>query len=332
METTSELMLWNPFATASGEISGVRPVERPSGANPLTHVGPYRLLALLGKGGMGVVYLAERTDGERVALKCIAGWARGGEHLARRFDSEAYVHRSMRHPNIVRVLDYGVDPERYLAMEHVDGVSVHTLSSWLDALPVAACIYLAERTAAALAYAHSLRDGRGRPLGIVHRDVSPSNLLVSTRGTVKLTDFGLARHEERTWQTTTGMPLGKMGYMPPELVLGERAGTPADVYSLGVVLWECLTGRYLVPRRNLLEAAERIVEGGHPVPSSLRRDIPPALDRIVARMLRAHPADRPSARAVARELATLGDSALGRAELARAVRLTRRATLGGAPC
>ena len=297
-------------------------------------VGPYRLLRVLGTGGMGVVYLAERRRPRaRVALKCLTALSGTVERTAQRFAAEVYVHGALRHPNIVRMLDHGASPERYLAMEHVEGCSVLSLWSWLhargEALPIAACLRIGERAAAALAHAHGRRDASGRTLGIVHRDVSPSNVLVSRCGGVKLIDFGLARHRDRDWATTAGMTLGKVGYMPPEMLLGREVDARSDVYSLGVLLWECLTGTHLTPRGSLLRAAEHIVAGNHPSPSASRSGVPAAVDALLARILSTEPDERPSALEVARTLRALRSRA-GTTELARSVRRACRTEV--APC
>ncbi|AKF05179.1 serine/threonine protein kinase [Sandaracinus amylolyticus] len=305
------------------EVSGVRPCmpRRPE------RVGPYRVLGVLGEGGMGVVYLAERGT-TRVAVKCLR--TAPGAGARRRFEAEAFVQSALSHPNVVRVLDGDTGPEPYLVLELVEGPSLLALCSALGArglrLPIDACLYVAERAARALAHAHALEDEHGRSLEIVHRDVSPSNLLLTREGSVKLTDFGLVRHRDRDWATTAGLALGKIGYMPPELLRGGEVDARADVYALGVVLWECLTGRVLVPRRSLFEAAERVVQGQHPAPSTWRPRVPTEVDALVARAISIDPDARPSAAGLASALC-LARRGRGRRTLERAVRGE-----GGAAC
>ncbi|UJR82193.1 serine/threonine-protein kinase [Sandaracinus amylolyticus] len=307
------------------DVSGVRPrvPRRPE------RVGPYRVLGVLGEGGMGVVYLAERGT-TRVAVKCLRGVPASASGALRRFEAEAFVQSALSHPNVVRVLDGDAGPEPYLVLELVEGPSLLALCSELGArgvhLPIDACLYVAERAARALAHAHALADEHGRSLEIVHRDVSPSNLLLTRDGGVKLTDFGLVRHRDRDWATTAGLALGKIGYMPPELLRGDEVDARADVYALGVVLWECLTGRVLVPRRSLFDAAERVVQGRHPAPSTWRPRVAPEIDALVARAISLDPDARPTAAALATALC-VARRGRGRRTLERAVRGE-----GGASC
>lgn len=209
---------------------------------PPTRVGPFRVVREIGRGGMGAVYLGERDDDQfrqRVALKLVRG-GMGEEHLVRRFLEERRILAALEHPNVARLVDGGITPDGlpYFAMEYVDG---EPITEYCDArrVPLEGRLRLFLDVCAAVQYAH-------RNL-IVHRDLKPSNILVTGDGGVKLLDFGIARlvgEEGGAGLTGTGLRLMTPEYASPEQFLGDPVTTQSDVYSLGVLLYELLTGRH----------------------------------------------------------------------------------------
>src|SRR5829696_10380540 len=225
--------------TRGGDKGGATPAAPPDGAI----VGPYRVVRELGRGGMGAVYLAERADGQfeqQVALKLIK---RGmdSEEIHRRFLAERQILARLSHPNIARLLDGGVsaDGRPYFAMEYVDGAPI-TAHCDERRLTIDERLRLFRGVCSAVGYAHQSL--------VVHRDLKPSNILVTSDGTVKLLDFGVAKLLRRgpgqeTGVTRTGVRVMTPEYAAPEQVLGARVTTATDVYALGAVLYELLTGR-----------------------------------------------------------------------------------------
>ena len=258
----------------------------------MTVAGRYELQRPLGHGGMSVVDLAHDRQLDRpVALKRLA------ENLARdpeirvRFLREARLAARLSHPHVVRVYDVGEDEGRpFIAMEFVDGETVAELLASRGVLPPEEAVQLAIQACSALAAAHAA--------GLVHRDVKPQNLLLDSDGTLKLGDFGIAFTLEGTRLTTDGTVLGTAAYFAPEQARGDQVTAAADLYGIGAVLFELLTGR---PPRD-----GRIVANADAIPDvrELQPGIPPALAAVVARCLATDPSQRPeSAAALAHELA-----------------------------
>jgi hypothetical protein len=255
-----------------------------------------------GSGGMADVYRAlDVHTGQHVALKVL----RDGAPSLDRFEREATLLSEIRHPGIARYVTHGRldDGTPYLAMEWLDG---HSLEEFLrrERLSVRQAVDLVRRVAAALEDVHQQ--------GIVHRDINPSNLFLlgDDPEQVRLLDFGVAHFAAGTKQLThAGDRVGTPGYMAPEQAQGSLdVGPAADVFSLGCVLFECLTGRRAFTGNTLLEVFAKIIAEPVPHPSSLKKEIPPELDALVLSMLAKVPADRPrTAGAVARQLALLGE-------------------------
>lgn len=219
---------------------------------PKTRVGPYRIERRLAAGGMAEVYVAHREAAHgferRVALKTILPQFASDPDLVEMFADEARLAARLEHPAIAQVFDFGQDRGIvYLAMELVEGASVNRLIRAAAApreavaLPLSVILHVGIEVARALAYAHHARDAHGRPLGVVHRDVSPANILLGRRGEVKLVDFGIARCLGAVHRTDDGMVRGKLGYMSPEQVQGKPLDGKSDVFTLATVLAEmCL--------------------------------------------------------------------------------------------
>jgi serine/threonine protein kinase len=214
----------------------------------------YELLRKVGQGGMCEVYLARQPlpgGGERqLALKLLRPQHASDPNGLELFSHEARTAAQLRHPGICRIFDFGEENGRpFLAMEYLEG---QTLSqTWRQTIdlgrtfPPLLAAHIVQRVAEVLAYAHAQRDERGQPLKIVHRDVSPQNIFLTTAGEVKLLDFGIARSTQRTLQTSAGFFLGKPGYLSPEQILGQETTAKSDVFALGIVLHEHLSGRRL---------------------------------------------------------------------------------------
>ncbi|HET7505418.1 MAG TPA: serine/threonine-protein kinase [Kofleriaceae bacterium] len=206
------------------------PAKRPTGAK----VGKYTLSAILGQGAYGDVHLGVPRAGSRVAIKILNANASRDTDTVTRFKREADTARRLDHPSIVRILDVGSSRGRhYLVMELVRGGSLRTLLQRADASPARVIAVLTE-VATALAHAHAQ--------GVVHRDVKPENVLLTRAGRAKVADFGLARAIDQSSLTTEGRILGTVVYMSPEQVRGQRATAASDVYAMGVMLYEAITG------------------------------------------------------------------------------------------
>ncbi len=274
-------------------------------------IGRYEILQKIGAGGMAEVYLAKTTGAEgiekRLVVKRVSPSLAQNKKFLTMFVDEAKVAMRLNHPNIVQVYAFervGVD--HILTMEHVDGLDLARLLTVLKKsagrLPVAAAAYVAQESAKGLDYAHARRDDAGLPLEIVHRDVSPQNVLLSREGAVKVTDFGVAKARLST--DDAGVIKGKLSYMSPEQATGGSVDRRSDVWSLGVVLWEMICGRSLFTTRGP-DDMEQVRTAPVPSPRDHVPDLPDALEQIVVRALARVPADRFS---TAREMA----SALGR--------------------
>jgi serine/threonine protein kinase len=214
--------------------------------------GKYRLLRVLGKGAMGEVWLGEeqgpRGFRRRVAVKRLLSAQELGEYATESFVAEAQVIARIDHPNVVRLIEFGTDEEGllYLVLDFVDGTAMDMMLKAGGKLSPASVAYIGREVARALHAVHSLCDDDGTNFGVVHRDISPSNILVSRDGRVRLTDFGVARISGLGGnKTETGVFKGKIPYMPPEQAKGEPFDGRADVFALGVTLFELLLGKRL---------------------------------------------------------------------------------------
>ncbi|MBL8679453.1 MAG: serine/threonine protein kinase [Myxococcales bacterium] len=264
----------------------------------------YRPLQLLATGGMSELWLAhDRATGTRgrfVALKRMTPSARNDVKLKELFVAESRLLAQLQHPNIVQVLDSFEGDEQHepwLALEFLLGADVRTLLSRATAqdrtLPIEAACAIVAGAARGLHFAHQKRDPTGDSLRVVHRDVSPHNIFVTRDGAVKVLDFGIARSAEQLHQTSRTELKGKLGYMAPEQLEGRPLDARADIYGLGVVLWELVTGRRLWHRDHPLMANWATLHELPPPPSELRPEVSPALESLVLQMLARDPSDRP---------------------------------------
>jgi serine/threonine-protein kinase len=265
--------------------------------------GGYELVSRLASGGMAEIFVARRRGlyaiEHTVVVKRLRDEVRGVPAVAKMFAWEAWISARLCHPNIVGFYDFVSHKGRdHLVLEHVRGPDLATIGRALAAsgrsFPFRAVIDVGVAAARALQHAHGLADDEGRVIGLVHRDVSPQNILVSTNGEIKLIDFGVAKttssHVPR--DTAPGLVKGKMGYIAPEHLRGQPLDARGDLYALGVVLFEMVTGRRLLRRGSDVEMIRAALDADIPSLSDLRSDCPPALEALVRRAMAQEPRDR----------------------------------------
>ncbi len=247
-------------------------------------IGSYRLVQWLGQGGMGTVYLGVHpTIGSRVAVKVLSMAASENHSLVERFFAEARSVNVIRHEGIVNVLDLATLPDGrpYIVMEHLEGAVLTRHFETVRPFPLGALVRLGVEVLGALGAAHAL--------GIIHRDLKPDNIFVTKLGRAKVLDFGIAklRPEQRgpSGATRTGALLGTPQYMSPEQALGQEVDPRADLYALGVILFEGATGRRPFDAESLFELLRLHVQEAAPAARSLRPDLPPALEQVISRAL-----------------------------------------------
>ncbi len=263
--------------------------------------GRYEAIRKIAQGGMATVYLgravAEGGFERLLAIKVMHPHIADKHEFEAMFLDEARLAASIRHPNVVSTIDVQKTPEAmFLVMEYVDGPALNRLLRKLKEherpLPVEIVLRILIDTLNGLEAAHRLVDGQGRSLQVVHRDVSPQNILVGADGIVRLTDFGVARAEARLGYTIGGEIKGKLGYMPPEQSKGEEIDCRADVYAAGVVLWECLAFDRLFWADNPGELIFKVLEGATRSPRELRPEVPYHVDRACMKALALDPNER----------------------------------------
>ena len=258
-----------------------------------THVGNYQLNKLIGKGGMAEVFKADVISGVRagqtVAIKRLLPEFACDPIYVARFVAEADIGKALHHPNIAEVFEAGsVENTHFIAMEYVDG---GTLSQLLRVcaeknvlMPIDIAVHIAKAVAKALQHAHSLCAPSGAPYGIVHRDVTPSNIFVSYQGELKLGDFGAA-HIKALDSEDENVLVGKPPYLAPEQIRGQPVSAQTDIFALGAVLFEMLTNQLAFPGETNAQIFKKITSGNPPRPSKLRPEICPKLDHAVRRAL-----------------------------------------------
>jgi len=247
----------------------------------------YHLLNVIGTGGMSTVYRARDSRlGREVAIKILHPQFARDKAFIERFSQEAEFAASLSaHPNIVSIYDVGEDGElSYIVMELVEGRNLKDLILSEGPLTVDRAFGIGQSIASALSFAHQR--------GLVHRDIKPQNVLVSPDGTVRVTDFGIARSSNVADATRTGVVLGTAHYLSPEQAQGHPAEARSDIYALAVVLFEMVTGRLLFEADNPLGIAMRHVHDAPPAPSAINPTVPPWADAVILRGLNKNPADR----------------------------------------
>src|SRR6218665_900678 len=263
-------------------------------------LGKYQLLRKIAAGGMGQIFLAlERNAGiERlVVLKRVLPHLTQDEDFLQMFREEAQLVAGLRHPNLITILEWTQLEDRHcLVMEYVQGEDVRRLDKFARAqgrpLPVGLALRLVAEAAAGLHYAHQACDPQGQPLKLVHRDVSPQNILVGFDGGVKVIDFGVAKAAGSASHTATGVLKGKYPYMSPEQANGHAVDARSDLFALGVVLWELLTGRRLFKGESDMMTLRLVRDCQVPPPSQVQPSLPPELDALVLSALAPTPEGR----------------------------------------
>ncbi len=260
-----------------------------------TQLGPYELVVPIGEGGMAKVWAARvRGRTEVVALKMLLPELATNIAFQQMFFDEARIASRVRHPNVCATVEMGNDAGTlYLAMEWIDGPSLmrllrpHHESTDAGLRPISPRLAarIVADACAGLHAAHELRDDVGRPLAVVHRDVSPHNMLLTRGGTVKVTDFGIAKALGRSHMTMNGQIKGKLSYMSPEQILGSNVDRRADVFALGCVLYEATTGRRPFAGEHDRQAMSAIVIGNYDLPSVLVPSYPRELENVIRKAL-----------------------------------------------
>jgi serine/threonine protein kinase/CRP-like cAMP-binding protein len=286
---------------SSSEFSGPRKAVTAGEVTQMPAAfGRYELTKLLAVGGMAEVFLARARAGgiERVCvIKRVLPRYSTSRQFVSMFIDEARITIGLDHEHIVRLFDFGqVDGAYFMALEYVDGCDLvdvlRAQKARGEGLPAAAAVRIASDTLRGLHHAHVLKDMQGKPMGIVHRDVSPQNIFLGWDGAVKIGDFGIADAKNKLSRTTSGTVKGKFSYMSPEQATGSLLDGRSDVWAMGVVLWEMLVGGRLFAGENPVDTMSRVMEAPIMRPSAMRTSVPPELDRIVQRALTRRLKDR----------------------------------------
>lgn len=272
----------------------------------------YRVLERLASGGMAEVFIAESAGIEgfkkQVAIKRVLPHLSEKKRFIAMFLDEARLSAYLSHSKIAQVFDIGVGDNAYfIVMEYVDGADLKGVIEYLKkngrGFPTEAAVYIASEICEGLAYAHDLVGPTGQPLKIVHRDMSPPNVLITKYGEVKIVDFGLAKATSQLEKSEAGIIKGKFSYLAPEAALGQEVDHRADIFAVGIILWEMLAGRRLFLGESDYQTVKLVQQAQIPALSAINRDVPPELDTILARALAREPARRyGSARELGRDL------------------------------
>jgi hypothetical protein len=258
----------------------------------MERIGPYLLHKKVARGGMAELYLADyvRRDGfkRKVAIKRILPHLAGNQDFIKMFTREARVAALLQHPNIVQIFDYGkIENAYFIAMEYIDGKNLgEILKALKQGLPVEKAVFIISRICKGLDYSHTKRDEKtGEPFHIVHRDISPQNLLISYQGEVKISDFGISKARSEPSLTQAGVVKGKMAYLSPEQALGEPIDHQADIYALGLVFYETLTGKRVYTFSSDVDAIRAIPKMDIEPVRNLVPEVNEELNRIVMKCL-----------------------------------------------
>jgi serine/threonine protein kinase len=268
----------------------------------------YRVIDRLESGGMAEVFRAEALGlqgfKKQVAIKRVLAHLAAKETFIKMFLDEARLSARLSHSNVVQVFDIGVgDGTYFIVMEFVDGANlrgiIDTLKNANRPFPCEEAVFLAIELCKGLMYAHHVTDENGQPLHIVHRDMSPPNVLITKHGEVKIVDFGLAKANTQLEKSEPGIIKGKFSYLAPEAAKGIEVDARADIFAIGIMLWELLAGRRLFLGKTDLETVQMVQRSIVPPITRIRSDVPPELEPILARALANDPNQRYS---TAREL------------------------------
>jgi len=273
-------------------ISRAKAVKIRKELEGMNKIGPYLLTQQIAKGGMADLFLSDylRQDGFRrtVAVKKILPHLAENQDFIKMFIREARLAALLQHPNIVQIIDFGKIQNVYLiAMEYIDGKNLAEIMVHVkEGLPVDLSVFVIMKICTGLQYSHDKTDDKsGNPLHIVHRDISPQNILISFLGEVKITDFGISKARSEPSMTQAGVIKGKLSYLSPEQALGRVADHQADIYALGLVFYEILSYKKIYRFDNHIEAIRSIPKVNIPPLISLNPGIPDELNRIVMKCL-----------------------------------------------
>jgi serine/threonine protein kinase len=276
------------------------------------HQQRYRVIERLASGGMAEVFVAESAGLEgfkkRVAIKRVLPHLSQKKRFIQMFLDEARLCASLSHSNCVQVFDIGIGDNAYfIVMEYVDGADLKGVIEYLKKegkpFPLEAAVLICERICEGLAYAHESVGPDGKPLHIVHRDMSPPNVLITRHGEVKIVDFGLAKATSQLEKSEAGIIKGKFGYLSPEAAMGEEVDHRTDIFAVGIILWELLAGKRLFLGETDFQTVKQVQAAQIPHLSAMRTDVPKGLDVILAKALSRDRAVRyNSARALAKDL------------------------------
>jgi len=254
----------------------------------------YRVVDRLASGGMAEVFLAESAGIEgfkkQVAIKRVLPNLSEKKRFIAMFLDEARLSASLSHSNVAQVFDIGVGDNAYfIVMEYVDGADLKAVIEYMrksgQAFPVEAACYIASKICEGLTYAHELRGADGQPMHIIHRDMSPPNVLITKHGEVKIVDFGLAKAASQLEKSEAGVIKGKFGYLSPEAAQGLAIDHRTDIFAVGIILWELLAGQRLFLGDTDFQTVKKVQVAQVPPISQINRKVPPELERIVNRAL-----------------------------------------------
>jgi hypothetical protein len=257
----------------------------------MQQIGPYFLKQKVARGGMAELFLADyvRRDGFRrkVAIKRILPHLAGNKDFIKMFTREARLAALLQHPNIVQIFDYGkIENAYFIAMEYIDGKNLaEILSAMNRGLTVGQTVFIILQICKGLDYSHTKRDEKGTALNIVHRDISPQNMLISYQGEVKISDFGISKARSEPSLTQAGVVKGKLAYLSPEQALGETIDQQVDIYALGLVFYETLTGKRVYNFSNDVEAIRTIPKKDIDSLTKSMPDLPEEVNHIVMKCL-----------------------------------------------
>ncbi|EYF03000.1 serine/threonine protein kinase [Chondromyces apiculatus DSM 436] len=272
----------------------------------------YRVIKRLASGGMAEVFVAESAGIEgfkkRVAIKRVLPHLSKKDQFVAMFLDEARLSAQLSHSNVVSVFDIGVgDGAYFIVMEYVDGADLRNVNEHRKKLgktiPVEAAVFICAKICQGLAYAHEVTTPDGVPLQIVHRDITPANVLMTKHGEVKIVDFGLAKATSQLAKSDPGIIKGKFGYLAPETVLESGVDHRVDIFAVGIMLWELLAGRRLFQGDTDFATVRLVRDAVIPPLSKINGDVPPELDALLGKTLAKDPSQRySSARELGRDL------------------------------
>ena len=286
------LVLLSAILVTMDRLSVARALKAEKALEGMTRMGPYLLEKKVAQGGMAELFVAgyERQDGFRrtVAVKRVLPHLAANSDFVNMFIREARLAALLQHPNVVQVIDFGkIQNVYFIAMEYVRGKNLGEIMANLkEGMTVDQAVFIASQVAMGLEYSHSKKDDKsGEALNIVHRDISPQNILISFQGEVKISDFGISKTSSEPSLTHSGVIKGKLAYLSPEQALGQTVDHQADLYALGIVFYEILSGKRLYRFTSDIEAIRAIPEREIPPIKECRQDIPDELNRIVMKCL-----------------------------------------------